>query len=259
MKTDYKALASTWIVIFISLFSLNVHADRPSYNFVSIEYANRNIDDVIVDPFGMGSTEEDISFDGFALAGSIEINDKWFAELRYSKLEGEQVARTLFTSSANSFSPAPSGATTGSVESKIDSEAMLASSSIGYQIRQSPNSSIFIAAGFARVEVEITEHTETIFRDATGNIVPPDPNTWQPFSQSASASDSGALISAGYRANLGNRVQFGIRIDNVFLDDSTISISGELLYRFAETFALQIASEVAEDEIQFSAGLRYIF
>ena len=83
MKTGYKTLTNIWMISFICIFSFNAHADRPSYSFISFEYVNRNIDAVIVSPYTNGNNEEDVSFDGVALAGSIEINDKWFAELSY--------------------------------------------------------------------------------------------------------------------------------------------------------------------------------
>jgi len=257
VKTSFKALTATWIVTFLSLFSLNAQADRPSYNFISLEHVNRNIDNIIVDPFSMGINEEDFSFDGFSLTGSIEINDKWFAELRYLDIEGDQVTRTGFTAPASSFSPTPSGAVTGTQQSKFDTEARLTTTSIGYQVHQDENSSTFIAVGFASVDVEFTEHSEFIFRDATGNIVPPAP--WTPFTQTVSGSDSGAIVSAGYRVNLGRQIQLGIRVDNMFIDDSEISFAGELLYKFAKTFALQISSEITDEETQFGAGFRFIF
>lgn len=252
-----KMLTTVWIVIFLGLFSLNAYADSPSYNFISIEYADRSIDDVGIGPFP--GISQDISFNGLSFVGSIEINDKWFAEIRYLQMSADRTELSNITSPVSAFISAPIGAVTGSSIIDIESEATLSSTSVGYQIHQDENSSLFIALGFAHTEVDTIIYGETVFRDASGNIVPQLPGTWLPSSMPNSYSDSGALVSAGYHSNLGNSIEFGVRIESEFLDDTSTSVSAELLYKFMKTSALQIGTELADDETQFSIGLRYMY
>ena len=126
-------------------------------------------------------------------------------------------------------------------------------------MRQYENSSTFIALGFASVDLEIKERTEVIFQDGLGNNVPPDPNTWMSFTQTGSASDSGAIVSAGFRGNFGGQIEYGVRIDSLFIDGSELGISVDLLYEFINGFALQLSGEIAEEEVQLGLGLRYLY
>lgn len=254
VKTNYKLVTSAWMAIFTCLFSLNSHAEKPSYNFISIEHVNRNINDIRLVPYY--DTEKKASFNGLALIGSIEINDRWFGELHYLNIKGKQISGTVYTQSADSYGGAPVDATTVSYEAAItDPKYVSTSIYIGYQVRQTKDSSTFIAVGHASDRAELNYQTEYIFRDSLGNVTPS--AVWMPHSYSSNASDSGAIISAGYRANLGNQIQLGVRFDSVYFDGASPSITGEILYKFTDVFALKIASETAEEETQLSAGLYF--
>ena len=140
-----------------------------------------------------------------------------------------------------------------------DLEGTEATGSVGYQFYQSENSSAFVALGVARLYLEADVNGRHTFRDGAGNIVQNVPGTWEPFGDSESANDVGALISAGYRSNLSDTFQLGLRFDLLQTDESSARTSAEVLYKLSDALVLQVNASVAEGEIKYGFGTRFRF
>lgn len=253
MKQHHFSSYVTSLVLTTSLFTLDTHAQSPSYNYVSLEYLQRDIDGINVNPH-TGPVTKDLSYDGYGLTFSIEYNDRWFAELHHTKLMSDTLSYIRGTASASAYFWAPPGAVTATDEANIDTDASIYSASIGYQIQQNENSSVFLALGYASAEIEFSDQPGIVFRDAAGNILPSQGHT-----ENYSGRDSGTLISIGYRANFGSQAQIGLRVDHAHMDSSETSFSGNFLYTITGNTDIQVSTEMASDESQYGLGLRFSF
>ncbi|QSP94763.1 hypothetical protein LPB19_16585 [Marinobacter salinisoli] len=258
MKSAKNSFALTFIGL--SLLSTNTHAAPPSYSFVSVDYLRSELKDVPLNiETYVSIPEKDVTFDGLQLAASFDFGNNWFGQVRFQQINGE--TNHIIETPLGNISPdaIPPGATSNEDNIELDLTGSLVTISAGYIFFQDDMSSAYLAGGYAHTKVEIELENTNIFRDSNGNRVPNLPGYFESGTASGSGDDSGAILSIGYRRNITDTLQAGLRADHYTVGNSSSELTLEGIYFLTTGLGLQVGGTFYDDGSQYNLGARYNF
>lgn len=220
LHLHYAICAALGIAPIVSMAS-----DKLNYSYIEADYINLDIDDIgdnsgILDDFDDGS--------GYALRGSVALNDRWFAFSEFSQTDAD----ATFFDDQDMLVPA-------------DTEVKRFNIGLGLTTPMSDRTDIVVRGAYSDIDFDD-------FDFGASDSLSPNDLTEDP--------SDGFFVDAGLRSQLTDRLEGGIaaRYTNVESVDG-LSIIGNILYEVTPNWGVNLEVSAGDELSTWMLGMRYSF